>query len=355
MLTNIYRKILFSLFIGISIILITYACTKVPERCDVMKSCRTCDDCMNNENCRNNCLYCSDCEVCSNFSGNEVIVPEYIVNPGMIFAPCYHPNNNDEIAYFKQDTSTGSMTLNTYNFNTQKENTILSNALVYGPNPPQIKWYKPHLLSFIRTDGNIYTVNTENGEVKNITRIPTFTHHTWINDTTIVAELSLNGGNSYYNKAIINANTGEIDTTKNDYFKFGTYLTNGSYVYVKRNDSKNIFIKYPNEEERRITDNILPDRDSITGLALHPDMEQIFFTTYRSGIYSVNIALKKTNKIRAGCDTRSYRNITISPDGKQMVVQRIDAHENTTEAKWIETHCLYRMDINGKNEMQIVQ
>ncbi len=351
---NIYQRLLFSVLVGISIVLVTHSCTKVPERCDVMQSCRTCDDCHYNENCRKNCVFCSECEDCANFSGNDIKSPDYIVTPGIVFAPCFHPNNSNEIVYFRQDTNTRIIALNSFNLATHSESTILPNALVFGPNTAQIKWHQPNLLSFIRTDGNIYSVHYDGTNVTNITRVPTYTHHTWVNDSIIVAEFSLDGGNNYFNKAVINTNSGEIDTTTNDYFKFGAYLPDGSYVYVKRNDSKNIFIKYANEEERRITDNIIPDRDSITGLAIHPDLEQVFFTTYRSGIFNADIANKTTLKIRAGCDTRSYRHITISPDGKHLVVQRVDAHENTTDAKWIETHSLYRMDINGKNEMQIV-
>src|SRR5690606_10215410 len=289
----------------------------------------------------------------NNFNGNDIKTPEFIVEPGFAFSPSYNPYNKNEIAYFKQDTSTGNIALNTFDIITKKETVVLPNALVFGPSNPQIQWKSPNTLSFIRTDGNIYTVHTDGSHTNAITSVPTYTHHTWKNDSIIIAEYSENGGTGFFNKAEINTLTSDVQLSAQEYFMYGALHPNGSYVYVKHNDANNIFIRYSNEEEKRITDNILSDRDSITGVAWHPDYTNVIYTTYRGGIFSVNTATSQAHNIRIGCDTKSYRHITISPDGKQIVVQRVDAHENTDQAKWIETHSLYLMDINGKNEQKI--
>ena len=97
-------------------------------------------------------------------------------------------------------------------------------------------------------------------------------------------------------------------------------------------------------------------RFQITGIDWHPNNIDIYYSTYREGLFKVNKNSKIVTKIKCGCDSRSYRYLSISPDGSKIIVERVDAteYQNNT-GSWTEEGKIIIMDIDGSNERNIFE
>jgi hypothetical protein len=72
-----------------------------------------------------------------------------------------------------------------------------------------------------------------------------------------------------------------------------------------------------------------------------PNYQDIIWASWE-GLYRTNIITKETTLLKTTCTNRFYTALSISPDGKKIIAQRIDVASGL---------CL--MDIDGKNEVII--
>lgn len=77
----------------------------------------------------------------------------------------------------------------------------------------------------------------------------------------------------------------------------------------------------------------------------------LFITTYGNNfgtIYKVNVNTEEVTMIKEGCENRFYTNLTISPDGDFMLVQKGTANVDGCDVNI--TWRIVKMDLNGENE-----
>lgn len=306
------------------------------------------------QTCKEDKLGCSECnskgevDVCDSFptatGGISIVKPK----PNQRFAPCFNPNDGSEFIYVKEENF--KQKLVKYNLNTEVETILLDATQIVG----QPKWGKNGWITF---SGANYQINLikENGDMLHqITSSNFHLYPDWRNDSIIAFEFSFNLGVPYFYGEL--SLDGSIkDTIRNRSFTLGSmnYYGEGAFLIFRDNPNVNYF---NNSKSVALTSFKFSGRNRIEGISWHPNSTDVYYSTYREGLYKVNINSKKVVKIRNGCDSRSYRYLSISPDGKKIIVERVDATDyQNTSGSWTEEAKIYIMDIDGKNEKNVFE
>lgn len=301
------------------------------------------------QTCKKDNICCKE-EVCENFPKKEGIGVSIITQkPFQRHAPCFNPNNSDEFIYVKEDNN--KYQLIKYNINSKIEIILLDNTVIVG----QPKWGSNGWIVFTSNDYQVNLLKDDGLNFKKITSVGYFLYPDWYNDSILSVEFSYNLGVPYFHCRI--NNIGQIlDTIRNSSFTLGTVNKLNEEAYLEYRDNPNIIFKNANNNLFNLTSFNFNGRNRIEGIYWHLNNNDVFFSTYREGLYKINKNTRNNSKIKCGCDSRSYRYLSISPDGKKIIVERVDAtnFQNKT-GSWTEEGKIFIMDIDGKNERNVFE
>ncbi|MFN4785342.1 MAG: hypothetical protein ACK5EQ_05950 [Bacteroidota bacterium] len=263
-------------------------------------------------------------------------------------APCFNPNNSNEIVYVKEENN--KFQLIKFNIQSKVETVLLNNTNIVG----QPKWGKNGWIAFISNDYQINLLKDDGSLNKKITSSNYYLYPAWVNDSSLSVEFSFNLGVPYF-YCKINTNGLILDTIRNSSFRNGSVNSNNESAFqlYTANPSINLRLDKNVSQVIELENN---GRFQITGIDWHPNNIDIYYSTYREGLFKVNKNSKIVTKIKCGCDSRSYRYLSISPDGSKIIVERVDAteYQNNT-GSWTEEGKIIIMDIDGSNERNIFE
>ena len=294
--------------------------------------------------CRKDRIKCLECDKCKNF--REVTgMGDFRQKPFERLAPCFNPRNSNEFVYVKKEGKIH--TLIKYNLLNQNEVVLVSNTKVIC----QPKWGSNGLIAFTAGDYQIHLVKDDGSMVKRITSDNFHLYPDWKNDSVLCVEYTFNLGVPYY-YCELSLEGNIIDTIRNKTFTLGSKNNLNEMAYLLFKGDANILFSY--------TSTTAPlsafentGRNAVSGISWHPDNATVYFSTHLEGIYCINKNTRKTIQIRNGCDSRSYRFMSISADGKKIIVERVDTEYNENDGSRLEESNIYIMDIDGDNEKKI--
>lgn len=282
---------------------------------------------------------CPGCQRCKDLIESPVSIVDGDVQWK---APCYNPANGDEFVYYK--VGLGVHTLMKCNISTMEESVVLNNVRILS----QPKWGRNGYIVFDDLDFLLHIIKPDGSNHQVITPKPYFLYPDWKNDSTIVSMFQHTNANPNY-RAEINIRATHLDTLKN----LSAYHTAGNSIgeIALKKNSESPFVTYVNlaGTEKDLGDAKPGDGTSILGIAWSSNNTDIFYTQYRKGIFRVNKETEQVKRLKNACDTRSYRHLSISPDGKKILIERVNGESYPVD-KVKETSHIYIMDIDGGDE-----
>ncbi len=305
--------------------------------------------------CKKSCLECNTCEDFPDPKGS--VISTITQMPNQRHAPCFNPNNNNEFIYLKDENNSESLVK--YNMATKIEQTLINNIKILG----QPKWNKNGWIVFTKTDLKMYLIK-DNGDSAHT--IPIYysenSYPSFIGNDKIFYSVGTETKPGISGNKIINYKGSMIDSIKAADLNasFGINDVNGNNEIVSwicDNTGCSIkYFTYEKKDYKPIYSFSFTGRNNITGIIWHPNNDDVYFSTYREGLYRVNKNTKKYVKVRNGCDSRSYRYLSISPDGSKIIIERVDATDYTKNlGSWTEEGKIFIMDIDGKNERNVFE
>lgn len=292
--------------------------------------------------CKKDDISCLECDKCKDFSSRDLRGTQHA---SIEFKdPCYNPNNANQFVCVKIVNRMKSLVK--YDLTTQKEIELLNNLEING----QPKWGRNGVIVFSGKNKQLFLVNDDGSSLNGISLGNQFEYPDWKNDSIICAELSIGIWLIYSSEVSI---SGKItDTTYSQSFTLRSINQLNEKAYISNINDPNISIK-TSSEVKKLSSFESTGRNTIEGIAWSPDNTTIYYSTIHEGLFSVNKNTNKVIKVRNGCDTRSYSNLSISPDSKSILVERIDASFDEASGDVLEHAGIYIMDLNGKNEKKL--
>lgn len=231
-------------------------------------------------------------------------------------APYFNPNNGNEFVYIIHNYETEKYQLAVFDI-AKGEKRILIHDFNISYQP---KWSKKNWIAFSSPDHQIRIIKPNGDSLRQITSDNSNRYPEWNSEgTQLIFHNSDNSDNAFYVLSFDMKNN-KIDTLiKNHY----VWLTNIS------DNNKVISLGINNFEESNLSDLTLwttLTNDEITGFSQISNITwdknntDIYFSTYKEGLFRFNTISKKMKKIGCGCDTERYEAISASPDGKKLIV-----------------------------------
>ncbi len=301
------------------------------------------------QTCKKDKIECLHCDKCENFpkpKKNELQLNIFYTAESQKRKPCFNPNNGDEFVYVKEEGQ--KLKLIKYNLQTKSETILLENTDIIN----QPHWGSNGWIVYNDSHFQIKMMKDDGSIIKTVTTSPysyAYKYPDWLNDSTIACEFSFSKG-LYYCEIDIH---GAIhDTIKGIGFRYGVVNRLHESVNVAL-DASNINLRTNSNLTTQVTSFEANGVNSISGMAWHSNNQDIYFSTNCEGLFQINRNTKKVIKVRNGCDTRSYLYLSISADGKKILVERDDI----TKPSDVITHesKIYIMDINGENERNVFE
>jgi hypothetical protein len=291
--------------------------------------------------------HCPACDSCANFIKDTLggISREGIELLNERKAPCFNPLNADEFVFVKEQDSSRKTSLVKYNMKTHMETILLDNIFING----QPKWGRNGWIAFVY-GSQLCLVKAEGKEVKKLSPFASIQYTEWKNDSIIACQFYANQSNRYY-YGEWNIISGKLDTAINKYFNFGVINSLGEKAYVEYSGTPNITIENK-DAAKKLMNNTADGKNEIVSIAWHPNNQDIFYSKVVNGIYKISKNPTSESLIKKGCNSRSYNLLSISNDGKKLLVERINATLENIKLISYKSD-IYIMDIDGRNEEKV--
>jgi hypothetical protein len=315
------------------------------------------------QTCKKDKPSCSECNTdeCINFLNQDSTIGFITQAPNQRHAPCFNPNNISEFTYIKEENDV--FTLVKYNIDTKVENVLIENARIVG----RPKWGRNGWIVFDkRTDLQIYILKENGDSVRQVTNYFQNLDPIFLGDNKIFFTVSMrvdldpSGGIKVidlFGNRLDSIKPKDLEVAQLFYSDANTNQVIASWVWSPQNNICSIKkFDFSTRQYQPVYDFVYNGRNIITGICWHPNNEDIYFSTAREGIFKVNINSKKVVKLRNGCDKRMYFYLSISPDGKKIIVERVDATEyQKKQGDYTSESKIFIMDIDGKNERNVFE
>ncbi|WKZ75375.1 MAG: hypothetical protein QY303_00480 [Vicingaceae bacterium] len=272
-------------------------------------------------------------------------------HPISYHTPCFNPNNPNEFCYLFKKQGVGGQ-LRKHNLQTGEDKLIYPISFSAPP-----KWGKNGKITFA-SGYQVCTIDEDGKNIKKLTTVPYNMYPAWLNDTTIICYHSPNLANQVRVHRI-NTNSFKIDTLYLAARHFD--VSNDGKVCVPAGgiilySTPEVFQQHQWEYSIKVSDNLIDSRCAVW----HPNCEDIFYTAEGDlgigGLFKVNIYSKQSVRILPECHTRTYKNISISPDGKNIIAEKqIIVNKQISDCNYniVYGYVLEIMDINGNNRMEL--
>ncbi|MDR0801585.1 hypothetical protein [Fluviicola sp.] len=255
------------------------------------------------------------------FNGGEVF-DTYITTGVQYARPFFNPNNGDEFVYVRSGTGTYTELVKR-KISTGQE-TILCNSLMI---PSQPQWSKQGWILFSAINNAIWKVREDGSQL-----------------TQIIAGGASNftpvlnyDGDKFIGNKIFDLDGAIIDSIQDQYGSISI-----GYVVSGNQDFKNGYYRYYDGSEPvqnfgycKLNNN--QSIDKLTSFSMNGgeavaacrNNENLYYARYMNGLYQVNIASRQEEKIMECCQSRYVVSLSMSPNGKNIIFERVRGHQTT--------------------------
>jgi len=96
----------------------------------------------------------------------------------------------------------------------------------------------------------------------------------------------------------------------------------------------------------------------LEGLCWSNNSQMAYFTIYKNGLYKLNVSNGSYTKLISFCDSKRYKSISCSSDGKKLIGERIDSYlvkdeEGNPTGQIMENSSIYIIDLETLKETKI--
>jgi hypothetical protein len=297
-------------------------------------------------------FYCTIGDSCTNLAFCQGIPVQLVHTYPYIRYQNFNPTNPNEMAY-SVVTATSSI-IYKHNIQTGVNTQLCTNVHGY------LDWRKDGFIYLVR-DNEMYKVNANTFQESKLS----FYHVEsleWFGffDDKLPFYITRAGKQNLDLVYYIYHNNQRSDSAYASYSGAAHLSNSGTLAYCDTGNGFNIAIlKIINNKKsyERVTN--LSDADQITEVKWHPNNKDIFFVKKLTHLYKVNINTKKVTLIKKTCGAQGINDITISPDGKKIIIG-YDFPQN--DPNYLPPGCmrlisnyLYIMDVNGCNGRVLVK
>jgi len=264
----------------------------------------------------------------------------YRVGDTLYNNPRFNPNNPNEIIYTQGIQSQQITRLVKRNLLTGHETFIISD--VWG----RPDWSIKDWIVFNHADNHIWKIKSNGDSLQQLT-----THEglesIWNKSGTQIEYWFQTGQTAYSCYNFITDNNGNIiDTLFYPFLAhFGAWSWDNtkivSYCYTYDVGYIDLATKQMTKVTNNPPDNSGQGNNIINDIDWLPNSQNIIWAN-GEGLFNTDITTKKTTLLKTTCSGRYYTALSVSPDGKKIIAQRLDILSGL---------CL--MDIDGKNEIII--
>jgi Tol biopolymer transport system component len=303
--------------------------------------------------------YCAACEPCENFPPDSSNIGRaYNFLYGQRKAPCFNPLNKDEFIYVKEGTDSRQTSLVKYNLLSRTENTILGNVSIYD----QPKWAKNGWIVFTGMGPDLFKVKDNGDSLYQITKTGNSSFPE-VNISQIYSTITSGSSKracilitDFWGKRLDSIPFSELNNL------YIMNLSINNYDEMAGSDDYNlIYRNLLTKEFKQLTFDSATNKRSISGVCWHPNNTDIYYSAWASGrnntsflgINRINKNTKENVLLKKGCHARGYSFLSISPDGKKILVERQDESLSQDKGTVTIKSDIYMMDIDGRNEEKV--
>ena len=257
----------------------------------------------------------------------------YYVDDHVVFkVPQFNPSNPDEIVYYHINYTENIRQLVKYNIKTT-EKTILTNGMNINGEP---SWSSSGWIAFASTPSyQIFIVSENDNQVQQISNNHTNLYPQWSPDGNYAywGLSQVLGQNTHWVRKNISMNT--IDTLifgnyDPSYISPITKISHSNLLFSVANIGQSLHYIYSDLTSLPVSLNPLLNISTFepgytSQYCWSHDSQYIYLAYYATGdIYRVAVATGEIEQIRGDCFGRWLHSIDASPDGKYLVVEKVD-------------------------------
>ncbi|MBR9859330.1 hypothetical protein GYB22_00980 [bacterium] len=286
---------------------------------------------------------------CENFPEHPGGIHVFYKNFHQYKAPTCNPNNIKEFAYVHRLGNETYLVTDDMS-NSQKDSMLIPQGIIEQP-----KWGQNGKILFVNRYHQPCWVDSDSLKTINVISSDRhFLYPDWLSDSTVICEYSPNLGNPYVTK-ILNINTLKSETIEGKRFTMGSVNSRNQFLaYLSYEGNPNITFETPSRIKVLSSDSF-SGKNTIAGICWSPIRNMIYYSTVGTGVWSINPWSSVTNNLVESCDTRSYRHLSLTADGQNIIIERVNAYDfDSITGSWEEQSVIEMMTINGDDREIIV-
>ncbi|MDR0801586.1 hypothetical protein [Fluviicola sp.] len=266
------------------------------------------------------------------FNGGEVF-DTYITTGVQYARPFFNPNNGDEFVYVRSGTGTYTELVKR-KISTGQE-TILCNSLMI---PSQPQWGKQGWIVFSTLSLTTWKIYEDGTGLSQISPSGVECYDPIISES---GDKFFGGGIPFtvygYAPAVFGLNGAVVDSIlcqhgsislgrlaageqdfKNGYYHFyDSSEPVENFGYCKLNNNQSV---------DKLTSFSMNDGEDVGACR---NNENLYYALYKNGLYRLNLVSRQVDKIMECCQSRFIMSLSMSPDGKSIIFERVRGHQTT--------------------------
>jgi len=309
------------------------------------------------------------CNTCPDFPPPGELGYGYVQSGIQYFKPCFNPNNENEFIYIRKTIPTLTELVK-YDLVTNSETILCDTEYIIS----QPQWGKLGIITFNTLNWKVWIINEDGSNLIQLT----------FEERDIFPNFNFTGDAIYYYrgkpysnyeheqnpnlifeslmmKIDLNGNFIDSITTYNIflntfYQNWGVSDFNNSTIYFKAGTAYNHGI-YKMDENIQTISPVFSWYEELNLLDLDFSNNKIYYTFWHNNLNIFDINTNTNNVFLEGCDTKYYDKISISPNGNEMLVEKIINIPTVYEYGTVdidEKHEIWLINLNDKTETRIL-
>ena len=307
---------------------------------------------------------CDELTVCDDFA-NGVLSNSYFVKGRFQYtAPYFNPKNSNEFVYNYIDFEEEAFKLMTYNISTGEDTEIADDVRVIN----QPKWSSENWIAFdniFQADYHMNIVKSNGTERRRVSSDKHNLYPAWGNDGETLywfysEKLSVPNYFVRYGLHSSHLDTlskQEVNDT-NGVVMRGEISDNNIMVYQSLCDNVRCIATANVNESPLEPSALTTDKETLIhllSLSWGEDDHTIYYTSYKKGLYKLDVITGELKLLLNFCDTKYYRHISYSKDCHCLIAERVDTYRGELNREIVENSSIYLIDLNTLEETAILE